>query len=133
VKGAVTKLTKSFSDDIAASNVALNECINHCTQPEERASILRLRARNKYLDGKFSDALDDTLNALKILGVDVNPAPSRRQADYMFEQVKNEIMAVGFDEIINIPRTNDPRTELAVLLLNDAGELSTHLLLDSFL
>jgi len=42
----------------------------------------------------------------------------------MFEQVKNEIMAVGFDEIINIPRTTDPRTELAVLLLNDAGKVN---------
>lgn len=39
----------------------------------------------------------------------------------MFEQVKNEILAVGFDEILMIPRTTDPRTELAVSLLNDAG------------
>lgn len=39
----------------------------------------------------------------------------------MFEQVKNEIMAVGFDEILLIPRTTDKKTELAVTLLNDAG------------
>jgi len=39
----------------------------------------------------------------------------------MFEEVKNEILAVGFDDIMLIPRTTDPRTELAVALLNDAG------------
>lgn len=39
----------------------------------------------------------------------------------MFEIVKNEILAVGFDEIVMIPRATDPRTELAVSLLNDAG------------
>lgn len=41
----------------------------------------------------------------------------------MFEQVKNEILAVGFDEILAIPKTTDKRIELAVLLLNDAGVL----------
>ena len=40
----------------------------------------------------------------------------------MFEEVKNEMLAVGFDEILMIPRTTDPRTELAVSLLNDAGK-----------
>lgn len=40
----------------------------------------------------------------------------------MFEEVKNEIMAVGFDNILTIPRTTDPKTELAISLLNDAGK-----------
>ena len=56
-----------------------------------------------------------------MLGIEVNPSPSRREADVMFELVRNEILAVGFDEISAIPRTTDKRTELAVTLLNDAG------------
>jgi len=82
-----------------------------------------LRSRNHWLKGTFSDALNDTLLALKVLGVEVNISPTRRQADIMFEEVKNEILAVGFDEILMIPRTTDPRTELAVTLLNDAGKI----------
>ena len=39
----------------------------------------------------------------------------------MFEQVKNEILAVGFEEILCIPRARDARTDLAISLLNDAG------------
>jgi hypothetical protein len=74
------------------------------------------------LKGTFSDALSDTLLALKVLGIEVNLSPTRRQADIMFEEVKNEMLAVGFDEILMIPRTTDPRTELAVSLLNDAGK-----------
>lgn len=53
-------------------------------------------------------------------------SPTRRQADIMFEEVKNEILAVGFDEILMIPRSTDPRTELAVSLLNDAGRFYLH-------
>lgn len=86
--------------------------------------MLRLRSRNHWLRSDFSEALSDTLAALKILGIEVNASPTRRQADTMFEQVKNEILAVGFDEILAIPRTTDKRIELSVLLLNDAGWLS---------
>jgi len=70
----------------------------------------------------FTDALTDTLSALKLLGVEVNPAPTRREATKMFERVKNEILAVGFDSFLSIPRSLDSRTEIAVKLLNDAGE-----------
>lgn len=75
--------------------------------------------------GNYSAALSDTLLGLRILGVEVNSAPSRREADMMFEQVKNEILAVGFDDILSIPRARDPRTDLAIELLNDAGESLT--------
>ena len=82
-----------------------------------------MRSHNRWLQGRYVDALNDTLSALKALGIDVNPTPTQRQVEAMFEEVKNEIMAVGFDNILTIPRTVDPRTVLAVLLLNDAGKL----------
>ncbi len=69
----------------------------------------------------FHPAFEDTLLALRILGVDLDRAPTRENADAMFEQVKNEILAVGFSSILAIPRTSDPRTDLAVALLGDAG------------
>ena len=69
----------------------------------------------------YNSALTDTVSALHLLGVDVNAAPTRREADTMFEQVKNEILAVGFDDILNIPRARDAKTDLAIALLNDAG------------
>ena len=71
--------------------------------------------------GNYKAALADTLQGLHLLGVDVNSAPTRREADHMFEQVKNEILAVGFDDILAIPRARDSRTDLAIALLNDAG------------
>jgi hypothetical protein len=69
----------------------------------------------------FEAALKDTLMALRILGVDLDPVPTLEVADTMFEQVKNEILAVGFDAILAIPRTSESRTDLAVTLLGDAG------------
>lgn len=73
------------------------------------------------MQGSFDDALDDSLAALHILGIEVPRAPTKRDLDIMFEQVKDEILAIGFDEILGIPRATDPRTDLAVAVLNDAG------------
>lgn len=71
--------------------------------------------------GEFTAALDDTLLALKILGVEVDAAPSARKAERMFTEVENEILAVGHDEILSLTRASDPRHLLAIQLLNDAG------------
>ncbi|KAF9056453.1 histidine kinase [Panaeolus papilionaceus] len=111
----------TWKGDLEASDVIVRECLLHTKQPEDKGNLLRLRSRNHWLKGNYPDALEDTLLALKVLGVELDPAPTRRQADAMFEEVRNEILAVGFDEILSIPRTTDPRTELAVALLNDAG------------
>ena len=71
--------------------------------------------------GRNLDALNDSLAALHILGIEVPKAPTKRDQDMMFEQVKDDILAIGFDEILAIPRATDPRTDLAVAVLNDAG------------
>jgi hypothetical protein len=72
---------------------------------------------------RFKEALSDTLMALRLLGVHVNESPTKKEADLMFDHVKNEILAVGFEEIVSMPRTKDPRIDLAVELLNEAGKL----------
>ncbi|KAH9927462.1 histidine kinase [Epithele typhae] len=103
------------------SDNLLQECLLRCEHPEDKARILRLRSRNHWMRGNYGAALNDNTLGLHLLGVDVNTAPSRREADIMFELVKNEILAVGFDDILNIPRARDSRTDLAIGLLNDAG------------
>ncbi|TFK57700.1 histidine kinase [Heliocybe sulcata] len=113
--------THPLLGDFIESDSLVEECLAKADHPEDKARLLRLRSRNHWMRNNFKDALKDNLLALHILGVDVNAAPSRREADAMFEQVKNEILAVGFDDILAIPRATDPRTDLAVALLNDAG------------
>jgi hypothetical protein len=108
--------------DYAESEAIIQECLQHADAPEDKGSLLWQRSRNKFLLNRFDEALSDTLLALKILGVEVNSSPSRRDADRLFDQVHGEILAVGFDEIVATPRSTDPRTELAVALLNDAGQ-----------
>ncbi|KAF8665081.1 hypothetical protein AX16_000549 [Volvariella volvacea WC 439] len=111
----------SWQCDYNNSDAIIEECLAHTDKPEDQAPLLRQRSQNHWLRNNFEKALSDNLMALKILGVEVNPAPTQDEADMMFEQVKNEILAVGFDEILTIPRATDPRTELAVALLNDAA------------
>ncbi|KAJ7226000.1 dual-domain HisK/Mak2 protein kinase [Mycena pura] len=112
----------SWEGDYEQSEAIIKECLDHVETPEDKGSLLWQRSRNNWLCNRFSEALEDTLLALKILGVEINTSsPTRREADRLFDQVHNEILAVGFDEILAIPRTTDPRTELAVALLNDAG------------
>jgi hypothetical protein len=98
----------------------------HAVELEDTSNLLRLRSRNHWSRKNFVEAHNDTLLALKALGVEVNPAPTRREVDDMFELVKNEIFAVGFDEILAMPRTTDRRAELAVVLLNEASQSLTY-------
>lgn len=110
-----------------ASSSILRECLLHCIEAEEQSKILRLRSRNEWLRGNFFEALNDTLLALRVLGIQISPSPTRRQADAMFEQVKNEVMSLTWEEILLIPRATDPKIELVVTLLNDAGEYTVYL------
>ncbi|KAF8061003.1 hypothetical protein FPV67DRAFT_1673829 [Lyophyllum atratum] len=110
-----------FQGDYDTSNSILEECLGHAQKPEDTGNILRTRSRNHFLCSNFTGALDDTLLALKVLGVEVNPSPTVKEANALFDLIKNEILALGFDEILNIPQTTDPRIELAVSVLNDAG------------
>ncbi|KAI0367509.1 histidine kinase [Pilatotrama ljubarskyi] len=111
----------TWKADFNLSDNLLQECLVRCESPEEKARLLRLRSRNHWMRGNYSAALNDNILGLHLLGVDVNAAPTRREADIMFEQVKNEILAVGFEDILSIPRARDSRTDLAIALLNDAG------------
>lgn len=111
-----------YLGDLDASSSILRECLLHCIEPEEQSNILRLRSRNEWLRGNFFEALNDTLLALRVLGIEISLSPTRRQADAMFEQVKSEIMTLAWEEILLSPRTTDLKIELAVSLLNDAGE-----------
>lgn len=97
------------------------ETYQRAVLPEDKSRCLRLRSRNKFSNKDFSGALNDTLNALEILGIKVNPMPSKKDVDTLFEHVKNEIVETGFDSILRIPRAEDSRIDLTVQLLNDAG------------
>ncbi|KAH7929368.1 dual-domain HisK/Mak2 protein kinase [Leucogyrophana mollusca] len=111
----------TWKGDLDGSAKLIDECLARAELPEEQASVLRLRSTNQWMRNNYSEALDDTLRALRVLGVEVNAAPSKEDADKMLDQVKNQILSIGFDEILNIPRATDPKTDLAVALLNDAG------------
>lgn len=61
------------------------------------------------------------MHALAEVGVNIPSTVSLKEADAMFDQVKAEILSVGFEYIASMPRTTDARTDLIVSLLNDAG------------
>ena len=62
------------------------------------------------------------LSALKELDISIDPDVSRKEADSLFHVIKNQILQMGFDSILAIPKTVDKRATLVVQLLNDACE-----------
>ncbi|KAN0121467.1 histidine kinase [Russula decolorans] len=118
-----TKLAEllTWRGDYVGSDRYIDACYERASNSEERAFLLRLRSQNNWMRNDINTALKDTLLALHILGIDLNPNPTLEIADAMFEQVKSEILAVGFDAILAIPRASEPRTDLGVALLGDAG------------
>ncbi|KAH6917111.1 dual-domain HisK/Mak2 protein kinase [Coprinopsis sp. MPI-PUGE-AT-0042] len=111
----------TWKGELDKSDSILLECYDHALHPEDKSNVLRLKSRNQWLRNNFTEAFNNTITALNVLGIEICYSPTRKQADIMFEQVKNEILAIGFDEILATPRTTDRKTELAVTLLNDAG------------
>ncbi len=107
--------------DYIGSDRYIEACYERATHSEGKALLLRLRSQNNWMRNDFNAALMDTLLALHILGIDLDSNPTLEMADAMFEQVKSEILAVGFDAILEIPRASEPRTDLGVALLGDAG------------
>lgn len=103
------------------SDIVIAECLSHAESREDRSMVLRLRSQNHWRRNNFPQALDDILSALRLLGVDIDLSISQTQADEMFEQLKQEMLAKGSDEILALPRANDHKVELAFTLLNDAG------------
>jgi hypothetical protein len=116
----------------------LIDIMKHISGPEDQAKVLRARSRNKFVRKEFTAAIQDILQALQILGlhsrqsivvslnlihtdININADVTMEEADVMFEQVKNMILATGSDQILTAKRATDPKIDLAVALLNDAG------------
>lgn len=70
---------------------------------------------------KFADALANTLRALRLLGIEMDLNPTSEMAESMFEEVKNQMLAIGFDSVLQMPRATDAKMEIASSLLSDAG------------
>lgn len=111
----------TWNGNCEESDLIIQECLEKVVLPEDKAKVLRMRSTNHWMRNNFKAALKDTLLALSLLGVDINDAPSRREADAMFEEVSSDIISIGRDAILAIPRASDPKTDLAAALLNDAA------------
>jgi hypothetical protein len=92
-------------------------CYDRAEHPEDKAIVLRLRSRNHWIRNELGASLNDIVLALHALGVEINLSAELEEANAMFEQVKNELLAVGFDAILASPRNTDSRINLAVDLL----------------
>ncbi|EIN13359.1 histidine kinase [Punctularia strigosozonata HHB-11173 SS5] len=103
------------------SDADLDDCFPHAVHPEDKAKILRLKSRNHWARNDYVSGLRTILHALHILDIEIDSSPSREAADTMFENVRNDILAIGFDDILAIPRATDPAVDLAVSLLGEAG------------
>jgi len=108
--------------DLEQSEKLIAEYIEQSQSPGDHARALRIRANNHFLRNEFADALKALVHALNILDVEMDPSPTQDVADKMFEDVKNQILAIGYEELLKLPRATDPRIDLAVRLLNDAGK-----------
>lgn len=86
---------------------------------EERAKILRLRANNQWYRNRYADAIEDTIEALRALGIEIDKKVSQESVDTLFNEIATALEKLGFDQLANLPRA--PSMDLAIALLNDAG------------
>lgn len=97
------------------------ETLLYARKPEDRAHALRLRGRNRFVQRDFDGAYRDSTQALEIMGVKIPPQLTLREVDEAFDDLKAKLLRIGFDELLNINRTNDQRADLIISLMNDAA------------
>lgn len=105
-----------------SSNRYLEELYNRAPSIEDKAQCLKIWGRNKFVVNDFLGGLKDTLSALELLGVTINLSPSEEEQDALFERVRGEVLEQGYDRILSISRSEDPRAELTMQLLSTAGK-----------
>ena len=116
-----TRLINS-TGELDSSNRYLEEVYNRASSEVDRAQCLKIRGRNKFMANDFMSGLKDTLSALELLGVTINLSPSEEETNALFDRVSGEILELGSEHILNIPRSEDPRAELTMQLLSTAGK-----------
>ena len=99
----------------------ISEIFTHAHQEEDHACALWLQRHHKILQPYFENGFKDTVLALCELGVEISEVVSLKPAEAMFDQVKAEIPVLGFNHICALPRTQSPRTDLIISLMNDAA------------
>ncbi|KZV95615.1 STKc type histidine kinase [Exidia glandulosa HHB12029] len=111
----------TWKGDVDASDEMLKQILGHIVEHEDQAKVWRAFSRNSFFRKDFDSAVKNIVIALRILGVELNPAVTMRETDEMFESCKGKILAAGNEQILSAPRCTDPKVDLSVALLNDAG------------
>ncbi|EJD55247.1 hypothetical protein AURDEDRAFT_140870 [Auricularia subglabra TFB-10046 SS5] len=111
----------TWKGDVDSSDVLLKDLYSRLTSPDDQARVLRACSRNSFVRKDYTAAVDNIVQALHTLGVTLNPNVTMRETDEMFETCKGRILAAGHEQILAAPRSTDPRVDLCVALLNDAG------------
>jgi hypothetical protein len=75
--------------DYIGSDRYMEACYERAGHSEGKALLLRLCSQNNWMQNDFNAALNDTLLALHILGIDLNSNLTLEMANAMFKQVKS--------------------------------------------
>jgi hypothetical protein len=113
--------TQILLGDLDSSDDIIRECLQHVKKVEDRCVLLRARSQNHWMRGQPTEAFNDILLALRMLGIDFNSSPTTWDIDTAIQRIRNEILSIGFSEILFIPRLINTKIELAIALLDDAG------------
>ena len=73
----------------------ISECFDHIDHLEERAKLMHLHSANFWMKNNYTEAMQTILSALELMGVHVGVAPTREEADEMFDKVSVDILTLG--------------------------------------
>jgi predicted ATPase len=105
-----------------SSSIALvEECLIHAQSGEDKARLLWIRSRVYWARNEFPLALEDTLQALAFLDCHINHNPSRSDLDTIFEATRSQIMSIGMENILELPRSASERIDLIASLLVESS------------
>ncbi|WP_224244226.1 trifunctional serine/threonine-protein kinase/ATP-binding protein/sensor histidine kinase [Hyalangium gracile] len=87
--------------------------------PVQRAGIHSLQALLTALSGQYDRALELGLEGLRLLGIELPVSPDQSMIAAELQAVMSQLGGRRLAGLLDIPRTSDPRVEMAVSLLAD--------------
>ena len=95
----------------------LVDLIANCKTKEDRASACCLKIELHIIKSENALGVDTALECLRQFGIDMSPHPSREQLDAAFETVWRKLGDRSVENLIDLPRNNDPNVEAAMRVL----------------
>ncbi|MDC0707864.1 AAA family ATPase [Stigmatella sp. ncwal1] len=106
-----------LAGDFDAASAGFATLLEQANSPEQKASVLAMRATLASLNSQHAEAIQIGLEGLRLLGVDVPASPGQAELGAELTAVAEGLQGRRAAQLLELPQMSDPSRELTLNLL----------------